>query len=173
MQVSVVLTIIGPDRPGLVRTLSNTIAESGGNWLESRMAHLGGQFAGILHVQVNADEADELIDALGRLESEGLSVNAQRSGQIDTTEEGNTVRLEFVGHDRTGLVREMTAALARRKINVEKLETQVVSAPMSGEPMFTANALLRIPGDVAEDEVREEIEHIADQLGLDVSLEAE
>jgi len=67
---SFVLTIIGPDKPGLVERLSDTVTEHGGNWLESRMAHLGGQFAGILRVSVPESQANDLRAALERLEKE-------------------------------------------------------------------------------------------------------
>jgi glycine cleavage system regulatory protein len=49
---SLVLTVIGADRPGLVETLAQTIAEHGASWLESRMAHLAGHFVGLLRVSV-------------------------------------------------------------------------------------------------------------------------
>jgi hypothetical protein len=39
MRASIVLTVIGPDRPGIVELLSTTIAAHGGNWEQSRMAH--------------------------------------------------------------------------------------------------------------------------------------
>ena len=47
-----VLTLIGSDRPGLVEAVAEVIAGHGGNWLESRMAHLAGKFAGILRVEI-------------------------------------------------------------------------------------------------------------------------
>ncbi len=50
-----VLTLIGPDRPGLVEAVAEPIAAHGGNWLESRMAHLAGQFAGIVLYRRRAD----------------------------------------------------------------------------------------------------------------------
>ena len=47
MPVSLALTMTGPDKPGLIEALSSTLATHGANWQESRMATLGGQFAGI------------------------------------------------------------------------------------------------------------------------------
>ena len=174
MQVSIVLTIIGTDKPGLVETLSRTIADGGGNWLESRMAHLSGKFAGILRVMVDADKADALIESLRALrETGGLSVHAVRSDATEPGEAARAVLLQFIGHDRPGLVREVTQALAKRQINVEQLDTKVISAPMTGEPMFQATVHLRVPAAVDEADLRAEIEHIADQLSLDVSLENE
>ncbi|HAW24640.1 MAG TPA: glycine cleavage system protein R, partial [Pseudomonas sp.] len=40
-----VLTVIAEDQPGLVECLAKCIAEHGGNWLESRMSRMAGQFA--------------------------------------------------------------------------------------------------------------------------------
>ncbi len=50
MAVELVLTVIARDRPGLIKDLSETIAMHGGNWVDSSMARLGGEFAGILRV---------------------------------------------------------------------------------------------------------------------------
>ena len=52
MTKSLVMTILGPDRPGLVESLSSTIATHDGNWLESRMAQLAGHFTGMSEFDV-------------------------------------------------------------------------------------------------------------------------
>jgi len=52
MLATLVMTVIGADRPGLVQMVAARVADHGGNWLESRMCRLGGQFAGILRVEV-------------------------------------------------------------------------------------------------------------------------
>ena len=54
METYLVLTVIGDDRPGLVEALAETIAAHEGNWLESRMSHLAGKFAGLLRVSVSS-----------------------------------------------------------------------------------------------------------------------
>ena len=51
-----VLTVFAPDKPGQVERIAQCIAEHGGNWLESRMSRMAGQFAGILRVGVPAVE---------------------------------------------------------------------------------------------------------------------
>src|SRR3990167_11495407 len=50
-----VLTVIAQDQPGLVERIAQCISEHGGNWLESRMSRMAGQFAGILRVDVPLD----------------------------------------------------------------------------------------------------------------------
>src|SRR6266851_6013313 len=74
MLLSLVMTVIGEDHPGLVKTVAGIVADQGGNWLESRMARLGGQFAGVLRVQIPAEKEAALVRSLKHLESEGLTI---------------------------------------------------------------------------------------------------
>src|SRR5262245_61001321 len=123
-----VITLIGPDRPGLVETVATTVADHHGNWLEGRMAHLAGKFAGILRVEVPADRVPALQAALAKLEGRGLKVVAEPGGAGG--EGGSrTMEVELLGLDRPGLVREISGLLAARRVNVEELSTDVYSAP--------------------------------------------
>src|SRR3954447_10262175 len=73
-QRMLVMTVIGEDRPGLVESVARVVAEHGGNWLESRMSRLGGQFAGILRVEAPAEKQPALAAALEALRAHGLAV---------------------------------------------------------------------------------------------------
>jgi glycine cleavage system regulatory protein len=66
---TLVLTVIGDDRSGLVSALSGVIADHGGSWERSQMARLAGKFAGIVVVSVPDAGADALIRDLGPLEA--------------------------------------------------------------------------------------------------------
>ena len=107
-KTSLVLTILGQDRPGLVDSLAQVVAEHGGNWVESRMAHLAGQFAGILRVEVAADRAELLTVALQDLAGTGLESVVQPD--LVPTVEGQPppVQLSLVGQDRPGIIREIS-----------------------------------------------------------------
>jgi glycine cleavage system regulatory protein len=168
---SLTLTLIGRDRPGLVRALSERIAAVGGNWLESRMARLAGQFAGILLVEVPAAEVDDLIRDLQGLDEEGLKVTVQQDLGEEPRGGQRALVLELIGQDRPGIVREIAHALAGRRVNIEELTTTVVSGSFSGERLFQATARLRVPDDVAGDELRDVLEKLANELMVDVSLE--
>ena len=135
-----VLTVIGPDRPGLVEALSQVVAEHGANWLESRMAHLSGQFAGMVRVSVPGDRAEALAAALRSLE--GLRVQVE-TADASPDERGPALVVELIGQDRPGIVREVSHALAAQGVNVEELQTECSSAPMSGESLFRARARRR------------------------------
>lgn len=171
MSSTLVLTVIGSDRPGLVEALSDTVARHGGNWLESRMAHMAGKFAGILRVSVPPTEADALRAALTSLASTGLAVVVE-SGDLAAPEPAHRMRLELLGADHPGIVREIARALAERGINVEELDTESVSAPMSGEPLFRATAELQAPASLSIEELRTKLEELAQDLMVDITLDS-
>ena len=171
MQASLVMTIIADDRPGLVESIARLVAEHGGNWLESRMSRLGGQFAGILRVEVPDERKNALVDALRTLQSRGLTVVVHFDERKAKAKGETLCVLEIVGQDRPGIVREISHALAQRGVNVEELNTDCTSAAMSGETMFTARAEVRVPLSCDLTQLRKELEQIASDLIVDVSLE--
>lgn len=170
MSTSLVLTAIGDDRPGLVEAISRTVADHGGNWVESRMSRLGGKFAGILLVDVSTERREGLVHALQDLSTQGLRVQVEVSGKHETPTL-KPVRLELIGQDRPGIVRDVSRALSQRGVNVERLSTECISAPMSGEVLFKANAELLLPSGVTLDDLREGLETIANELMVDITLE--
>ncbi len=170
MQHSLVMTVIGNDRPGLVESVASIVAEHGGNWLESRMSRLGGQFAGIVHVEVPADREQALAKALKALDARGLTVvvHVDPSQARDLSK---TNILEIVGQDRPGIVRQISHVLAEAGVNVEELQTECASAAMSGETLFKARAVLHVPPSCDLGKLREALEKIAADLIVEISLE--
>ena len=79
MTTSLVVTAIGPDRPGIVKEISDVAQRLGASWAGSRMANLAGQFAGMVHFEVQDERAGALAEALGALESQGLRIVIARS----------------------------------------------------------------------------------------------
>jgi glycine cleavage system regulatory protein len=170
MHVSIVLTLIGPDRPGLVELLAQTVSDHGGNWLESRMSRMAGQFAGILRVEVLEDRSDSLRIALAALESEQLTVVVQSSAAAEPSRKEHRLHLELVGNDRPGIVREISQALAARGVNVDELHTECSNAPMSNEPLFRATANLRLPSSLSIPDLRSHLEEISTDLIVDLEF---
>jgi glycine cleavage system regulatory protein len=169
MQTSLVVTVISDDRPGIVEELSEQVLAAGGNWEESRMARLGGKFAGLLRVSVDADRADALAAALAGLRTGGLTVVAERSA-APAAADLQAFTLQVFGSDHPGIVRDISRVLAQQGVNIEELETEVTSAPMSGETLFRARARLCIPQTMTGEQLRAVLETIAADLMVDVTL---
>ena len=137
------------------------------------MAHLAGHFAGLLRVSVPETRAAELADALRALEARGLRVIVEAASARVRIASAPRLRLELVGLDRPGIVREISRAIAERGVNVEELESHTSSAPMSGETLFHAAAWLRLPREGDPDELRAALEKLADEMMVELSLDHE
>src|SRR5947199_5659497 len=128
MLATLVMTVIGADRPGLVQMVAARVADHGGNWLESRMCRLGGQFAGILRVEVTKEKRDELVNALRTLEVDGLRVIIHAEGGVGPDDRGRRAEgrgplatVEIVGNDRPGILRSISGVFAAHGVNVAEL----------------------------------------------------
>jgi len=168
MQMPLVMTLIGPDRTGLVESVARAVAGHGGNWLESRMSRLGGEFAGILRIELPAEKKSPLLAALQQIPE--LKVVVQSDPRPVPATPGRQTKLEIVGHDRPGIVHEITSALARARVNVEEFSSEIASAPMSGESLFKAAARLQLPEGCDLAALKKDLEKIAADLLVDVSF---
>jgi len=164
------MTVIGPDRPGLVELVTANVVDHGGNWLESRMCRLGGQFAGIVRVEVPATKSDALLATLAKLEKEGLHISARKETPTVLSARGTVAVLELVGQDRPGILHQISHVLARNNVNVEELSSDRVNAPMDGSMLFQAHISALLPPDVSIAQLRAELEKIATDLMVDVQL---
>ena len=164
-----ILTAIGDDRPGLVSALSAPISEHGASWERSQMSHLAGKFAGIVLVSVADSRLDALVADLTALESEGLQVAIERTGEADEAP-SQRLNLELLGADHPGIVAEISASLAERHVSIEELSTDVRDAPMAGGTLFEANAVLNAPPTANTDDLRTMLEGLADELMVEIRL---
>jgi glycine cleavage system regulatory protein len=170
MRTSFVLTVIGDDRPGLVEQLSDLVLAAGANWEESRMARLAGKFAGLLRVSVDAERAEALATSLTTLDAGGLTVVIERSADAEPSA-FRTCGLDLVGNDHPGIIHDISRVLAQHRVNIEELETEVTSAPMSGDALFRARAQLRVPSTMTVEELRGVLEALAGGLMVELALE--
>lgn len=170
MLSTLVMTVIGPDRSGLVELLAARVAEQGGNWLESRMCRLGGQFAGIVRVEVATEKAETLASALRTLETKGLRIVTQTESASVGKSAGTLAVLELVGQDRPGILHQISRILATHRVNVEELSSERASAPMDGSMLFQARASVLLPPELSLAALRADLEKIAGDLMVDVDL---
>ncbi len=171
LRKSFVLTMVGRDHPGIVNRLSALLLAHNANWLESRMANLQGEFAGILHADIDARHYKTLLGALHDLQTEGLHIVARETSSSTPDLVGlRQLELEVVGTDRPGIVRDIAAVLTQFEINIEEISTEFSEAPMSSAPVFRATAHITANRDIDLDEVQLAIENIANDLMTELRL---
>jgi glycine cleavage system regulatory protein len=165
-----VITLVGPDRPGIVEAVAEPIAANGGNWLESRMAHLAGTFAGIVRVEVPPERSADVVRALEGLATRGLRVVVEQSGPAEARASSRLMALDLVGTDRPGIVRELSHLFAAHGVNIEELTTDRTHAPMSAELLFRARAQVRVPTGTELAALRMKLERLANDLMVELRL---
>lgn len=170
MSKFLVLTIIADDKPGIVETLAATIANEDGNWLESRMSHMAGKFAGILRISIAEEKIDALRASLSKLAAQGINIGIEVSGESGDCIATKDLTLNLVGNDRSGIVKEVSQALAKMDVNVLELTTNCESAPMSADLLFKAEAHLRVPQGFNADSLTDALEAISNDLMVEINL---
>ena len=164
---SVVFTIIGDDRPGVVEQIATTVNQHDANWLGSRMSQLGGKFAGMIEASGAQAQLAELSRALEQLE--GLTVVVQPAGVIQPAA-SRTVVVTMLGLDRPGIVREVSMALRTAGLNVLDLSTDISQAAMTGGLMFHGRAVVDAAnGDLIE--LAQQLDTLSQSLGVDIELQ--
>ena len=167
MIVSMAMTVLGPDRPGLVKLLSNAVAENGANWIESRMARLAGQFAGIVRVECPEQSCDSLIAAFNQFAAQGIAIQTIREEIRPPKDDQYTLSIDVVANDRPGIVRELASAITTAGGNIEDFTTGLESAAMSGQSLFRARGIVSLPNSADSAKLVLAIE----KLGGDLSVE--
>jgi methionyl-tRNA formyltransferase len=168
---SLVATVIGPDRPGIVRALSERAHRHGANWTVSHLARVAGEFAGMVHFEVGSDKAKALSDALHALEPSGLKVAVAVSGGAGAAPAGwRAFDFEFVADDRVGIVADLTRLLADRGVSIERLNTATLRSGGSAVARFKVDAHLLVPARVDLEVLRAELGELARSLTGDLQL---
>jgi glycine cleavage system regulatory protein len=167
---TILITVSGPDRPGMVSALAAVVADHDGNWLESRMANLGGQFAGILRVEVDESRQEALLSAARALDSSSLHVTLESVEDTHVMPAGRVVELEFLGQDQPGIVRDISRVLSDVGVSVQEFDSFLEEASMAGGMLFHAHAHLRVPEQLSTEELRERLQSLSDSLMIDINL---
>ncbi len=172
VQNHIILSVLSHDKPGVVSAIANVVTECGGNWQESRLSRLGGKFAGVIAVVIDADHLAPLRESLIGLSQQGIQVVLDVN-QAPPQLCGLCLRFHAAAPDRKGIVREMSNALAHHHINVLELTTECSSMPYSGDPLFSASGLIALPPSLSIDAANDVFDAISGELGIDFELQPE
>jgi glycine cleavage system transcriptional repressor len=159
------LTVIGKDRPGIVAHITAALYDAGCNLGAASMMRLGGNFAIMLMVS-----HDGTVKTLASLvspvtESLGLALHCDRiEGHLHEHIEPD-VRITVAGADRTGIVAQVTGALAEAGLNILNLESDV--AGTAAQPLY----IMHIEGQAIEGvESLQAAMEVIKRQGIDATL---
>ena len=168
-----IITAVGPDRPGIVGELTAHLHSAGGNILDSRMVNLRGEFAMMILLEADDAAAKNMSDGLpahGERMGLRLSVTPQHAGG-PRTQDGIPYRLKTYSMDQPGILARLTAVLRASGVNIEELEARQESAPFAGSPLFSTEMRITVPRNVPLAQLRRELESVGNELNCDVDLD--
>jgi glycine cleavage system transcriptional repressor len=172
MAKELVLTLTGHDKIGLVEHVTDLVLKCKSNIGASRMAHLGGEFAMMMHLKAPDDQYDCLKKEFNVLKEEGFTINMVETNRVDTAKFAGWIpyQIKMTGADHEGVVHVITHHFTKNNINIENMETSVVSAPMSGIPLFSISAVIVVPPDITFQQLEAGLEKVGDELNMDADV---
>lgn len=166
-----VITAVGPDRPGIASDFTGHVRGAGANLADSRMMNLRGHFALIVLVEGSPEILEGLKSRLRKSASElGLTFDFSAAPKAEGVK-GVPFRLKTYSMDQPGIVHEVTTFLREQNINIEQLETSLESAPFMGTPVFTMRLLMLVPSATNVKALRRALEELGDTLNCDIDLD--
>ncbi len=175
MSLELVVTAVGPDRPGIASDFAGHVHAAGANLADTRMVNLRGQFALIALVEGAATALLDVKKRLGEAAPKiGLAIEFSSPTPKDrgsNAREGVPFRLKTYSMDQPGIVHRITSYLREQSVNVEELVARLESAPFMGTPIFTMEILMLVPKNVNVKALRVALEELGDTLNCDVDID--
>jgi glycine cleavage system transcriptional repressor len=168
------VSVVGPDRPGIVAGISRVLYDLGFNIQDSSSTILSGMFAMILVVW-HGERSDEreLSEAFEKAAGDlnlTVSVHSVPEAEVerDSPYRGTPHVISVYGADRPGIVYRVSKALAERKVNVVDLKTQV--AGTKERPVYVMVLEADIPDGYDVPSLEAELASLAKELSVSVSI---
>lgn len=165
---TLILTVAGSDRPGLVAAVADIVDAHGGNWESSQLAELAGVFAGVIQVAVPAEQEEDLQQALRALDGT-LTVSVHTGA--DAPARDQPITLQILGNDRPGIVREVSAVLRAHDLSIHDMTTETRDAAMAGGRLFEASVAATVPASADLAALRADLERLTSELQVDITLD--
>ncbi|MBN2339906.1 MAG: glycine cleavage system protein R [Deltaproteobacteria bacterium] len=167
MTTKMVMYAIGPDRPGLVSRLSAVVHNAGGNFEDSRMATLAGDFALLVLFSADDTAITQIQNDVKKIESElEITTHFRKASQKSDAGGTHEYSFEATGHDRPGIVSRLSAVLSQNDVNVISMDTSLVNMAFIGTPMFKIKGKVQTPKGTDIASLRDTLEDVCEDMEL-------
>ncbi len=167
-----VVTIVGPDRRGIVEKITAVMLEYAANIEESKMARLGGEFAVIMLLSLPGEKEEALLANLNNMAEHELTIISRPTNLSRLERFAGYVPYEISvrGADHEGIVHSVAQYITTERMNIETLDTHVSKAPITGVPLFSMRAIVQAPPDLTLPQLRQKLAEVGDELGVDIEV---
>ena len=164
MKCVFITTIVGDDRPDIIKALAKTTHDLGGEWIKSKVARLDGQFAAIMKVAIDEAQKAKLNETLTQEFADLTFTNAPaREVQSEHT---NILDLVLDCDDRPGLTHEITRVLYDLNLRPENLEVSRVPIFQMGKTVYSAKMRVGLPDTLSKDALSAALKKVCDSCRI-------
>lgn len=170
------VSVSGPDRPGIVAELTHELCQYQGSITTSKMMSLGQEFAITMHVEAPIDNVGALRAALsrGKLISEyALDVHTRQVPPLTAgwKQPSFSANINLQGIDRPGLVYKLATVLTDEGLDIEHLQTEQHRQRSDRPRMFTTECQVCSSMRPDMPKLRKELKRLEAELDVVCTLE--
>jgi glycine cleavage system transcriptional repressor len=167
-----ILTIAGKDRPGILDEISQYLFERSGNFRESRLVSLGGQFSMLFQVTGTEQAIAKIQNDLPLLAGQSRVQAQLNPVEADAQQSIATFPYHFTatGKDQAGVVHRISHLMRVLNVNIEDLHVHVENADDPELARFRVDLELAIPRTIPITMLRDYFNHLCGEMQMDWSL---
>ena len=157
---------------GLVNEITSIVMNHEGNVEASRMAHLESEFAMMMLISVPQSKFETLYKGLDHLKEEGFYITVITVDREDPDKYKGWLpyQVQVNGADHEGIIHTVAHHLADKGINIESMDTGMMTAPISGTSLFMMTAVVYAPPDQPYHIWKSDLQKISETLNVDIEV---
>lgn len=175
MRSYVVISSMGPDRPGLAKDIAEFFTARGINIERSRGCVLGNEFGMIILTSGKTDDIERLIKDLDSLrEKTKLDIYVRKTkapGHRDVLP-SIPYKLIATSIDHPGIIHQICKSLQTRKVNIDDISTNVNNNPVTGANTFQMVCYFSLPPAIKIIDLKNDFNRISDEYNIDIRFDA-
>ena len=166
MKNTFIMSVVGHDSPGSIKSIAVLTRGHGGEWVTSKVIRLEGQLCAMMKVVI--DEAvEEQLKADLAAQFPALRFSYSEAGAEEAAPL-KSISLVVDCKDRPGLTKDINDILAGLGLIVDNMECNRAHVSTIGEAVFTARLALSVPEGTSGEAVAEEIETLSEDVRVTI-----
>lgn len=175
MRSYIVISSMGPDRPGLAREIAEFFTARGINIERSRGCVLGNEFGMIILTSGKTDDIERLISDLDSLRKKtSLDIHVRKTKAPGHRDVMPSIPYKLIATsiDHPGIIHQICKVLQARGVNVDDISTNVDHNPVTGANIFQMVCYFSLPPAVKIFDLKNDFNRISDEYNIDIRFDA-
>jgi len=164
----VIINAFGPDERGIVYKITRVITSLNGNVENSKMIRLESDFTILMLLKIPEKNIKTLDMKLSKIKN--LNINIKITEILSVNKDFQQYNFRINVADNEGIIYIFSELFNQYKINIEKMESEIKNAPISGSPIFILTSLLNLPKKLNINNFKKDLDKIASKNNIDYSF---